>query len=335
MAIIKLLIQETGQTSFQKTLELEAGVRQTIGRESKWLMTHSKSASRIHCSITLEGSKVLLRDLKSSHGTWVNNKKIEQSEIHIGDILKIGDCIIEIQDIENLTSSYKIEFEQPKQFSPAPVVQQTTSPPKIKVTQHYTAPVNSYFNLEFLLSSPNELVNFYKSAFTKPKEFFENLELEGSLLNSLIIGACCMTALTVIVSRFAISNGFILIFIPIIFALQSLTSAVFLSIVGPFVGLNGTLSKYVRFHAFVTLFSLPASVLFLIPNLDKSIAQLPMIVTGLLATYGFVKTFKPNIFKMAVMTTALFAIGFFFALKTKQTKESTIHNREPASLPGQ
>src|SRR3954469_2343517 len=46
--------------------------------------------SRIHALIEVRGETILVTDLASTHGTYVNGSKIVESRIKIGDIIKIG-----------------------------------------------------------------------------------------------------------------------------------------------------------------------------------------------------------------------------------------------------
>ncbi len=70
-----------------------------IGRDPLChLRPHSILVSRRHCAIARWGTKVLLRDLKSGNGTFLNHKRInEQVEVHHGDILQVGDLIFSFQ----------------------------------------------------------------------------------------------------------------------------------------------------------------------------------------------------------------------------------------------
>src|SRR5688572_26942010 len=46
--------------------------------------------SRIHALIEVRGGAILLTDLASSHGTWVNGQKIVETKVNFGDKIKIG-----------------------------------------------------------------------------------------------------------------------------------------------------------------------------------------------------------------------------------------------------
>jgi pSer/pThr/pTyr-binding forkhead associated (FHA) protein len=64
-----------------------------IGRDPLChLRPHSDLVSRRHCAIACWGGRVLVRDLKSANGTFLNRKRIQnQIEVRDGDVLDVGD----------------------------------------------------------------------------------------------------------------------------------------------------------------------------------------------------------------------------------------------------
>jgi pSer/pThr/pTyr-binding forkhead associated (FHA) protein len=64
-----------------------------IGRDPLChLRPHSDLVSRRHCAIACWNGRVLVRDLKSANGTYLNKKRINgQIEVRNGDMLSVGD----------------------------------------------------------------------------------------------------------------------------------------------------------------------------------------------------------------------------------------------------
>lgn len=62
-----------------------------IGRKTDaTLRVPLASVSREHAELMVDGSRVVVRDLNSSNGTYRNNSRIQQSELKAGDVLGIG-----------------------------------------------------------------------------------------------------------------------------------------------------------------------------------------------------------------------------------------------------
>src|SRR4051812_28967924 len=57
--------------------------------------------SRRHCEVSIDEGKVQLRDLGSSNGCFVNNKRVQQSELRAGDTLTIGPVVFTVVIDEN------------------------------------------------------------------------------------------------------------------------------------------------------------------------------------------------------------------------------------------
>jgi pSer/pThr/pTyr-binding forkhead associated (FHA) protein len=52
--------------------------------------------SRRQCQLSIKGEKLFVRDLGSSNGTFVNNKRVQESELKAGDTLVLGPVIFTI-----------------------------------------------------------------------------------------------------------------------------------------------------------------------------------------------------------------------------------------------
>lgn len=70
-----------------------------IGRDPLChLRPHSDTVSRRHCAIACWNGRVLIRDLKSANGTYLNRKRIiNQIEVRNGDVLDVGDLSFSFQ----------------------------------------------------------------------------------------------------------------------------------------------------------------------------------------------------------------------------------------------
>jgi predicted component of type VI protein secretion system len=84
-----------------------------VGRsESCQLRPKSESVSRKHCIIVLKDNKVLIQDLKSRNGTFVNEKRLPSDKAKVlkaGDQLRIGKLSFELVIEHGLQSAKKPE----------------------------------------------------------------------------------------------------------------------------------------------------------------------------------------------------------------------------------
>jgi pSer/pThr/pTyr-binding forkhead associated (FHA) protein len=84
----KLVILNQGLTGQSHELKAE---RTTIGRvEDNMFQISEPSVSSHHCEVVLRGKEVVIRDLNSTNGTFINNQKIAESVLPPGQKLRLG-----------------------------------------------------------------------------------------------------------------------------------------------------------------------------------------------------------------------------------------------------
>lgn len=78
------------EKSFQASLDTEI----LVGRSSeacRIVLDYDRSISGKHCAINIENNEVMIRDLGSTNGTFVNGKRVlNQTELRHGDIIVLG-----------------------------------------------------------------------------------------------------------------------------------------------------------------------------------------------------------------------------------------------------
>ena len=79
-----------------------------IGRGEKAdLSIDDKSVSHLHSEIQFKGEKILIMDLKSTNGTYVNDKKIDSPTfLKEGDLIRIGTTIFKFLPAGNIENIY-------------------------------------------------------------------------------------------------------------------------------------------------------------------------------------------------------------------------------------
>jgi len=73
------------------TFRLREGAIKTVGRASRAdFILDVALVSRVHCRLTAGDDQLEVVDLKSTNGTFVNDKRIEKARLATGDRLRVG-----------------------------------------------------------------------------------------------------------------------------------------------------------------------------------------------------------------------------------------------------
>jgi pSer/pThr/pTyr-binding forkhead associated (FHA) protein len=73
------------------TFRLPAGAIKTVGRASRAdFILDVALVSRVHCRLTAGDDQLEVVDLKSTNGTFVNDKRVEKARLATGDRLRVG-----------------------------------------------------------------------------------------------------------------------------------------------------------------------------------------------------------------------------------------------------
>ncbi len=77
-------------------IALPEGACLTIGRVPQCeIHVQDQSVSRRHCTVEAAGSEVIVTDLQSANGTFVNERAIESAKLQPGDMLRVGTALFE------------------------------------------------------------------------------------------------------------------------------------------------------------------------------------------------------------------------------------------------
>ena len=70
-----------------------------IGRDTKCdLCLTQSTVSRTHCEILQQDADVLVKDLNSTNGTYVNDARVlDEAVVHDGELLQVGPLVFEIK----------------------------------------------------------------------------------------------------------------------------------------------------------------------------------------------------------------------------------------------
>ena len=73
------------------TFRLNPGVVKTVGRAPRAdFILDVALVSRLHCRLTAADDQLEVLDLKSTNGTFVNDKRVDKAKLATGDKLRIG-----------------------------------------------------------------------------------------------------------------------------------------------------------------------------------------------------------------------------------------------------
>jgi hypothetical protein len=92
----KLVIKVEGSPA--EVIELKYGVNR-IGRSSRNdLQIDHNSISRFHAEIEVNEKWMFVRDMDSANGVFVNEEQVVESSLESGQVLRLGDISMEVQD---------------------------------------------------------------------------------------------------------------------------------------------------------------------------------------------------------------------------------------------
>jgi pSer/pThr/pTyr-binding forkhead associated (FHA) protein len=91
----KLVILTQGMTGRAHELNVD---RTTIGRvEDNTFQIADPSVSSHHCEVLLRGGEILIRDLNSTNGTFINDAQITESILKPGQKLRLGQIELKLE----------------------------------------------------------------------------------------------------------------------------------------------------------------------------------------------------------------------------------------------
>ena|SRR5687767_3210696 len=73
------------------TFRVQAGGTKTVGRARRAdFIVDAALVSRLHCRLEAGADSLEVFDLKSTNGTYVNDKRVDRALLAIGDRLRVG-----------------------------------------------------------------------------------------------------------------------------------------------------------------------------------------------------------------------------------------------------
>jgi len=101
--MVKLVVLSEGLTGLTYELKVD---KTTIGRlEDNAFQIAEPSVSSHHCELIQRGSDIVVKDLNSTNGTFVNGEKITESALKPGQILRLGQVEMRLESGTGTTAA--------------------------------------------------------------------------------------------------------------------------------------------------------------------------------------------------------------------------------------
>ena len=177
----KLVILSQGMTGRSHELKVD---KTTIGRvDDNMFPIAEASISSHHCEVLLQGADVLVRDLNSTNGTFINGEKITESVLKPGQTLRLGQ--IEI----------RLETDGPAGSSPAPAASASPKPASGNKKAESTMAMTRGVSLTDLESGSPRGFDSAGKGFTKKDNKANRIFLIAAIVVGVIIVALVLIAL--------------------------------------------------------------------------------------------------------------------------------------------
>jgi hypothetical protein len=177
----KLVLLSTGMTG--RTHELKVD-RTTIGRlEDNTFQIAEPSVSSHHCEILLRGEQVVVKDLNSTNGTFINGEKITESPLKPGQVLRLGQI------------EMRLDTGAPGEAPPPPPPAKTSTAPAASAPASTKKPIDQTLVMQRGVSLNELEQGTHGSGFgTKGTGFSK----KDNKVNVIIVAACAFLGLIIV-----------------------------------------------------------------------------------------------------------------------------------------
>jgi hypothetical protein len=188
----KLVILNQGMTGRTFELNIE---RTTVGRvEDNTFQIADGSVSSHHAEIILRGVEVVIRDLNSTNGTFINNEKITETALKPGQTLRFGQVELKIDDGKPVSAPPPPPAGS---SAPSPMPAPTPAPAASKKTGEGTMIIPRGVSLEQLEQAGTRAPGFDTkgTGFSKKTNKVNTYFIIGGIIVGLIIIGLILAAL--------------------------------------------------------------------------------------------------------------------------------------------
>jgi pSer/pThr/pTyr-binding forkhead associated (FHA) protein len=173
MAKLQVLSGSLAGQSFELKVD-----KTTIGRvEDNAFPIVEPSVSSHHCEIILQGTEVLIRDLNSTNGSFINGEKVSEAVLKPGQTLRLGQVELRLDDGSPMPP--------PSAAAVAPSAPAPT--PASKIRQDQTMVVQRGVSLDQLAEPRSAGFDTATSGFTKKTNSVNRYFIIGGIIVGLVI----------------------------------------------------------------------------------------------------------------------------------------------------
>jgi pSer/pThr/pTyr-binding forkhead associated (FHA) protein len=105
----RLVVLSEGLTGRSHELKAETT---SVGRvEDNVFQIPDPSVSSHHCEVLLKGTEVIIRDLNSTNGTFINGKQITEAPLKPSQILRLGQVEVRLESEQAAASQKKMTLD--------------------------------------------------------------------------------------------------------------------------------------------------------------------------------------------------------------------------------
>ncbi|MCC7416548.1 MAG: FHA domain-containing protein [Acidobacteria bacterium] len=80
------------------TFRIRSGTVKTVGRAPRAdFIVDAALVSRLHCRLTATDDSLEVEDLKSTNGTFVNDRRVQRATLANGDLLRVGRFALKVE----------------------------------------------------------------------------------------------------------------------------------------------------------------------------------------------------------------------------------------------
>jgi pSer/pThr/pTyr-binding forkhead associated (FHA) protein len=186
----KLVVLSAGLNGRSHELNVD---KTTIGRvDDNTFQVADPSVSSHHCEVVLRGTEVVVRDLNSTNGTFINGEKISESVLKVGQTLRLGQI-----ELQLLTEGMPMPTATATS-APAPAASTPAAPaaPFRKPIDQTTATLPRGVNLSELSDGTRQTgFDTTRKDFSKKNNKTNRLFIIGAVVIFVVIGVVVLVVL--------------------------------------------------------------------------------------------------------------------------------------------